>query len=369
MAVKDVKKVVLAYSGGLDTSVILRWLQVTYRCEVVTFTADLGQGEELGPARHKAELLGREGDLHRRPARDLRARLRVPDVPRQRALRGPVPAGHVDRAPADRAAADRDCRAGRRRRGGARRDRQGQRPGAVRAVLLRAEAGHQDHRTVARMGPRPAARGCWNSPRRTRSRSPGTSAARRRSASMPICCTRPRRGRSWKTRRSRRTRSSISAPSARRTRRIKATVVAIDFEHGDPVAIDGERLSPAALLTRLNELGQANGIGRLDLVENRFVGMKSRGVYETPGGTILLAAHRGIESITLDREAAHLKDAADAALCRADLQRLLVQPGAAHAAGADRREPAQRHRPGAAEALQGQCRRDRAGVARTASIR
>jgi argininosuccinate synthase len=88
----------------------------------------------------------------------------------------------------------------------------------------------------------------------------------------------------------------------------KATVIAIGFEHGDPVAIDNARLSPAALLTRLNELGRANGIGRLDMVENRFVGMKSRGVYETPGGTILLAAHRGIESITLDREAAHLKD-------------------------------------------------------------
>ena len=87
-----------------------------------------------------------------------------------------------------------------------------------------------------------------------------------------------------------------------------ATVIAVDFEHGDPVAIDGVRLSPAALLTRLNELGKANGIGRLDLVENRFVGMKSRGVYETPGGTILLMAHRSIESITLDREAAHLKD-------------------------------------------------------------
>jgi argininosuccinate synthase len=89
----------------------------------------------------------------------------------------------------------------------------------------------------------------------------------------------------------------------------KATVIAIDFEHGDPVGIDGARLSPATLLTKLNEYGHANGIGRLDLVENRFVGMKSRGVYETPGGTILLAAHRGIESITLDREAAHLKDA------------------------------------------------------------
>ena len=88
----------------------------------------------------------------------------------------------------------------------------------------------------------------------------------------------------------------------------QATVITVAFEAGDPVAIDGVRLSPAALLTRLNELGHANGIGRIDLVENRFVGMKSRGVYETPGGTILLQAHRGIESITLDREAAHLKD-------------------------------------------------------------
>ena len=89
----------------------------------------------------------------------------------------------------------------------------------------------------------------------------------------------------------------------------RATVIAVDFEHGDPTAIDGQIMSPATLLTRLNELGRANGIGRLDLVENRFVGMKSRGIYETPGGTILLAAHRAIESITLDREAAHLKDA------------------------------------------------------------
>ena len=101
---------------------------------------------------------------------------------------------------------------------------------------------------------------------------------------------------------------STSAPSRPRTRRTRPTIITIDFEHGDPVAIDGERLSPAALLTRLNQLGHDNGIGRLDLVENRFVGMKSRGVYETPGGTILLAAHRGIESITLDGGAMHLKD-------------------------------------------------------------
>ena len=101
---------------------------------------------------------------------------------------------------------------------------------------------------------------------------------------------------------------STSAPSRPRTRPTSRPIIEIDFERGDPVAIDGETLSPASLLARLNQLGHDNGIGRLDLVENRFVGMKSRGVYETPGGTILLAAHRGIESITLDRGAMHLKD-------------------------------------------------------------
>ena len=101
---------------------------------------------------------------------------------------------------------------------------------------------------------------------------------------------------------------SIRAPSIRRRRRTRRPIITVDFERGDAVAIDGKKLSPAALLTKLNELGRANGIGRLDLVENRFVGMKSRGMYETPGGTILLVAHRGIEQITLDRGAAHLKD-------------------------------------------------------------
>ena len=136
----DASKVVLAYSGGLDTSVILKWLQDTYRCEVVTFTADIGQGEELEPARAKAQGCGRQGDLHRRPARGVRARLRVPDVPRQRDLRRRIPARHLDRAAADRQAPDRDRARDRRRRGLARRDRQGQRPGALRARRLRARA-------------------------------------------------------------------------------------------------------------------------------------------------------------------------------------------------------------------------------------
>ena len=151
----DIKKVVLAYSGGLDTSVILKWLQDNYNCEIVTFTADLGQGEELEPARAKAHQVRHQAGkhLHRRRARRIRARLRVPDVPRQHRLRRRVPAGHLDRASADRQAPDRDRQRNRRRRHLARRHRQGQRPGALRAGRLRAEAGRQDHRPVARVGP------------------------------------------------------------------------------------------------------------------------------------------------------------------------------------------------------------------------
>ena len=134
----------------------------------------------------------------------------------------------------------------------------------------------------------------------------------------------------------------------------KATDITIGFDKGDAVSLDGKKLSPAALLARLNELGRDNGIGRVDLVENRFVGMKSRGVYETPGGTILLAAHRAIESITLDRGAGAPQGRADAALRRADLQRLLVLARARDAAGADRQEPGARRGRGAAQALQGQ---------------
>ena len=164
---ETVKKVVLAYSGGLDTSVILRWLQETYRCPVVTFTADLGQGEELEPARKKAETAGGGGDLRRRSARGIRPRFRLSDVPRQRALRGRLSARHLDRPAVDRQAADRDRAAGRGRRGRPRRHRQGQRSGALRTGLLRARPRHQDHRPVARMGPHlahPASRLCRHAP-------------------------------------------------------------------------------------------------------------------------------------------------------------------------------------------------------------
>ena len=148
------KKVVLAYSGGLDTSIILKWLQTEYGCEVVTFTADLGQGEELEPARKKAELLGikPENIFIEDLREDLRPRLRLPDVPRQRRLRGPLPARHLDRPPADRQAPGRDRRGDRRGRHRPRRHRQGQRPGPLRARRLRARPVDQGHRPVAASG-------------------------------------------------------------------------------------------------------------------------------------------------------------------------------------------------------------------------
>jgi argininosuccinate synthase len=307
MRVKDVKKVVLAYSGGLDTSVILRWLQTTYGCEVVTFTADLGQGEELEPARKKAEMFGVKeifiDDLRETFVRDF-----VFPMFRANALyEGQYLLGTSIARPliaqrqieiAEQVGADAVAH-GATGKGNdqvrfelsyyslkpdikiiapwrewdltsrtkliefaeanqipIRKDKRGEAPFSVDANLLHSSS-------EGKILEDPAVE-------------PDESVYQR-------------------------TISPQAAPD-------KATVIAIDFEHGDPVAIDGVRLSPAALLTHLNELGRANGIGRLDLVENRFVGMKSRGVYETPGGTILLAAHRGIESITLDREAAHLKD-------------------------------------------------------------
>ena len=149
------KKVVLAYSGGLDTSIILKWLETEYGCEVVTFTADLGQGEELEPARAQGRAARREAreHLHRGPARGIRPRLRLPDVPRQRRLRGRLPARHLDRPPADRQAPRRDRRGDRRRRRRPRRHRQGQRPGPLRALRLRAEPGDPGHRPLAALGP------------------------------------------------------------------------------------------------------------------------------------------------------------------------------------------------------------------------
>ena len=307
MRVKDVKKVVLAYSGGLDTSVILRWLQVTYRCEVVTFTADLGQGEELGPARQKAEMLGVK-EIFMEDLRETFVRDFVFPMFRANALyEGQYLLGTSIARPliaqrqieiAEQVGADAVAHGA-----------TGKGNDQVRFELSYYSL-KPDIKIIAPWRE-------WDLTSRTR--------LLEFAEQNQIPIAKDKRGEAPFSVDANLLHSStegkiledpaIEADEIVYQRTIrpedapdKATVIAVDFEGGDPVAVDGIRLSPAALLTRLNELGRANGIGRLDLVENRFVGMKNRGVYETPGGTILLAAHRGIETITLDREAAHLKD-------------------------------------------------------------
>ena len=307
MRVKDVKKVVLAYSGGLDTSVILRWLQTTYKCEVVTFTADLGQGEELEPARKKAEMLGIKeifiDDLRETFVKDF-----VFPMFRANALyEGQYLLGTSIARPliaqrqieiAEMVGADAVAHGA-----------TGKGNDQVRFELSY-YALNPDIKIIAPWRE-------WELTSRT------TLISFAEANQIPIAMD--KRGEAPFSVDANLLHSSsegkiledpaVEADEIVYQRTIspeaapdKATVISMDFEHGDPVAINGEKMSPATLLTKLNEYGKLNGIGRLDLVENRFVGMKSRGVYETPGGTILLAAHRGIESITLDREAAHLKD-------------------------------------------------------------
>ncbi len=305
--VEGIKKIVLAYSGGLDTSVILRWLQETYGCEVVTFTADLGQGEELEPVRRKAEAAGVKeifiDDLREEFVSDyvfpmFRANalyegvyLLGTSIARPLIAKRQIEIAHQTGADAVSHGAtgkgndqvrfelgyyaldphikaivpwrewDLDSRTklldyAEKHQIPIASDKSGEPPYSTDANLL-----HISYEGKALEDP-------WVEPDEamfTRSVAPE------------------------------------AAPDT-------PQYVEVAFEAGDAVAVDGEALTPAALLTRLNELGGAHGIGRLDLVENRYVGMKSRGVYETPGGTILIAAHRGIESITLDRGAAHLKD-------------------------------------------------------------
>jgi argininosuccinate synthase len=307
MRVKDVKKVVLAYSGGLDTSVILRWLQVTYRCEVVTFTADLGQGEELGPARQKAEMLGVKeifmDDLRETFVRDF-----VFPMFRANALyEGQYLLGTSIARPliaqrqieiAEQVGADAVAHGA-----------TGKGNDQVRFELSYYSL-KPDIKIIAPWRE-------WDLTSRTR--------LLEFAEQNQIPIAKDKRGEAPFSVDANLLHSSsegkiLEDPAAEADETVyqrtirpedapdRPTIIAVEFERGDAVGIDGAPLSPAALLTRLNELGRANGIGRLDLVENRFIGMKSRGVYETPGGTILLAAHRGIESITLDREAAHLKD-------------------------------------------------------------
>jgi argininosuccinate synthase len=307
VAAKSVKKVVLAYSGGLDTSVILRWLQTTYGCEVVTFTADLGQGEELEPARRKAEMMGIKqifvDDLRETFVRDF-----VFPMFRANALyEGQYLLGTSIARPL---IAQRQIEIA-------------EEVGADAVAHGATGKGNDQVRfEIAYYALKPdvtviAPWREWDLTSRTR--------LIEFAEANQIPVTKDKRGEAPFSVDANLLHSSsegkiledpaIEADEIVYQRTIrpedapdKATVISMDFAGGDAVAIDGEALSPATLLTRLNALGKANGIGRLDMVENRFVGMKSRGIYETPGGTILLAAHRGMESITLDREAAHLKD-------------------------------------------------------------
>ncbi|CAI9120934.1 argininosuccinate synthase [Brytella acorum] len=307
MTARDVKKVVLAYSGGLDTSVILRWLQTTYGCEVVTFTADLGQGEELEPARRKAEMFGVK-EIFVEDLRETFVKDFVFPMFRANTLyEGQYLLGTSIARPliaqrqieiAEAVGADAVAHGA-----------TGKGNDQVRFELAY-YALKPDVKVIAPWRE-------WDLTSRTKllafaeeNQIPVTK-DKRGEAPFSVDANLLHSSSEGKLLEDpaigpdeivfQRTISPEAAPD-------KATEITIDFAHGDAVAINGVTLSPATILTRLNELGRDNGIGRLDLVENRFVGMKSRGVYETPGGTILLQAHRAIESITLDREAMHLKD-------------------------------------------------------------
>src|SRR5689334_18973187 len=305
----DVKKVVLAYSGGLDTSIILKWLQETYGCEVVTFTADLGQGEELGPAREKALMLGiKPGNIFIEDLREEFVRDYVYPMFRANAqYEGLYLLGTSIARPL---IAKKQIEIAHKVGGDAvAHGATGKGNDQVRFELsyysldpsIKIIApwrewsfkGREDLLAFAREHQIPIAKD-------KEGEAPfSVDANLLHSSSEGKVLEDPAKEAPSIV--YQRTISPMEAPD-------KPTEVRIGFEKGDAVSIDGKKLSPAAVLTRLNELGHDNGIGRLDLVENRFVGMKSRGVYETPGGTILLAAHRAIESLTLDRGAAHLKD-------------------------------------------------------------
>ncbi len=307
MAENTVKKVVLAYSGGLDTSVILRWLQTERAAEVVTFTADLGQGEELEPARRKAEMFGVK-EIFVEDLRETFVKDFVFPMFRANALyEGQYLLGTSIARPliaqrqieiAEAVGADAVAHGA-----------TGKGNDQVRFELAY-YALKPDVKVVAPWRE-------WSLTSRTKllefAEAHQIPIARDKRGEAPFSVDAnllhsSSEGKILEDPAEapdeivyQRTISPEAAPDV-------VTEISIDFAQGDSVALNGEALSPATLLTRLNELGRDNGIGRLDLVENRFVGMKSRGVYETPGGTILLAAHRAIESITLDREAAHLKD-------------------------------------------------------------
>ena len=304
-----IKKVVLAYSGGLDTSIILKWLQQTYGCEVVTFTADLGQGEELEPARKKALMLGiKPENIFIEDLREEFVRDYVFPMFRANALyEGVYLLGTSIARPliakkqieiARQMGADAVCHGATGKGNDQVRFELGYY--ALEPSIMIIEPwrewkfkGRDELLEFARTHQIPVAKD-------KEGEAPfSVDANLLHSSSEGKVLEDP----------------NIKPPEIVYQRTIspteapdKVTTIRIGFKKGDAISLDGKPLSPASLLKALNDLGRDNGIGRIDLVENRFVGMKSRGVYETPGGTILLAAHRAIESLTLDRGAAHLKD-------------------------------------------------------------
>ena len=304
---KNVKKVVLAYSGGLDTSVILCWLRDHYNCEVVTFTADIGQGEELEPARRRAEEMGIKeiyiDDLKEEFVKDfVYPMFRANAVYEGQYLLGTSIARPLIAKRQIEIAAETGADAVSHGATGKGNDQ------------VRFELGYlglnPDIKIIAPWRE-------WDLNSRTKlinyAKEKGIDVPKDKHGEAPYSMDANLLHISYEGKALEdpwvspsedmftRTVSPFDAPN-------DPTTIEIEFAKGDPIAINGEKLSPANLFAKLNDLAGKNGIGRLDIVENRYVGMKSRGVYETPGGTILLAAHRAIESITLDRNAAHLKD-------------------------------------------------------------
>ena len=307
MAKSSVKKVVLAYSGGLDTSVILKWLEDEYDCEVVTFTADIGQGEEVEPARVKAEKYGVKEiyieDLQEEFVRDfVYPMFRANTVYEGEYLLGTSIARPLIAKRLIEIAAETGADAVSHGATGKGNDQ-------VR-FELGAYALNPDIRVIAPWRE-------WDLNSRESlmayAEAAGIEIEKKKGGGSPysmdanLLHTSYEGGEledPWLEPREEMWLRSVAPQHSPD----QPTYLELGYEHGDIVSIDGERLTPAQVLTRLNEVGGANGVGRLDIVENRYVGMKSRGCYDTPGGTIMLKAHRGIESITLDREVAHLKD-------------------------------------------------------------
>jgi argininosuccinate synthase len=303
----SVKKVVLAYSGGLDTSVILRWLIETYRCEVVAFCADLGQGEELAPIREKATRTGASEvfveDLREEFVRDFV----FPMLRANAVYEGGYLLGTSIARPL---IAKRQIEIARQ-------------VGADAVAHGATGKGNDQVRfelTYYALEPQVRVIAPWRDPSwQLTSRTKLIEFAHRHGIPVPVTAEKPYSidrnllhasyeggilEDPWQAPYEDMFQLTVSPEKAPE----EPEEIEIDYEEGNPVALDGSRLSPAVLLARLNELGGRHGIGRVDLVENRYVGMKSRGVYETPGGTILHVAHRAVESLTLDREVMHLRD-------------------------------------------------------------